>query len=1335
MAESRCDTGKVYVFILALTPFLYVFGCGVGDPCANPPTAIITADRYQLYKADGSQSKALLQAFVLDGKAPFTYLWTVKDPSGELAGELFSINDSSRVELTAGDRDGPYVAYCTVTDQRGCEATSEVVVNVGNSVGLDLTADRYGVVAGGGTLGKTVINLNLSGGAEPYDVSWLTVGPDGNIDDDRLTTDDPFAPVFESSEDVGTYILTATVVDASGVETVASIIVVVGQQLGLDVAVSRSIVLPGGGDNGKTSLLATPIGGKEPYSYDWQVIGPDGLLYTELLWDSSVRSPIFESADDSDGQYLVRCSVTDSEGTILIGSTSVFVGQQMAVDLSSDRLTLAVGNGLIPGGTGTAALLSTDLLGGRQPVSISYAATGPNGVDASNRLTDATDTGVTFTSSNTTGRYLVRVTATDANGVKATDSLVVTVGGTLGVTISAERDTVAATTGAQGRTVLTAYDVGGEPAVLYQWSVTGPNGLDQSNLLSDSTIQNPTFTGTTIAGTYSVFCVVTDSSGSVAMDVIKFSVGQPLSADVTVDRQALVAGGGVGGQAQLTTVINGGVAPYQYQWTVTADDGTQDATRLNSTVTANPVFTSTTTTGTYHLTCNISDSLGSVFTDSVEIVVSSTGGGAAGQDLSLDVSADKQTVAPGGNTASLSATVTGGITPITYSWAVTDPGGATDNSMVDSTTNQNITFTSNATLGTYRLRCTVTDAVGSTFTDSLQINVTDQFLLDLSTSISSGIPGSSATLTADRTGGSANFTYNWGAVNSASAAAGTFGTGSTGVGTASHVGADDVTNTWTAPATAISSPETYRITCTATDSQGAMFSSTVHIVIEPATPLSVEIVPNTVFILPGQSVNLSADQTGGAANYNFSWDATDSTGTSKGTFTTGSTGAGTAAQNGQPGDVTNVWTAPAAAAGTLDTYQIKVTLTDNLGDSVNYSVYVVVQSPLALNVTASDTFVTPSTAVNLLADQAGGEPDYDYSWTANSSAGAASGTFTSGSTGVGAAVVNGAAGDSTNSWSIATPGTYTINCTVTDNAGQTFTDSVTVVVTTQDGFSIDLTVDKILVRPNEQVNLLADQTGGTANYGYAWSAVNEAGASAGTFGTVNHVAQAGDVTNTWLSPFGTGAEGTYRIRCTATDASGNLFTDSVFVEVSSRAIQNLFLAPAVADTASVYGGSPLNIFASLGDPGQQISAGFVNPAHPRNIVVLITDPNNSVTGGSARITGLDARGQAITEIVTIAGSAAGSSTNVGIIPFSIVTRLDVYGLGGRSGNESVSLGVGSKFGLTGVIDAATDVLYVSEGGTVLNSGYTVDAVAGQQGITFSNAPNGARNYVVVFRAQ
>ena len=158
--------------------------------------------------------------------------------------------------------------------------------------------------------------------------------------------------------------------------------------------------------------------------------------------------------------------------------------------------------------------------------------------------------------------------------------------------------------------------------------------------------------------------------------------------------------------------------------------------------------------------------------------------------------------------------------------------------------------------------------------------------------------------------------------------------------------------------------------------------------------------------------------------------------------------------------------------------------------------------------------------------------------------------------------------------------------------------------------------------------------------------------------------------------------------------------------------------------------------AVTADPGQQILAGFTNPVHPRNVVITITDVNVSITGGTARVTGLDSRGLSRSEVITIGASTGASTSHTGVVPFATVSQIDLFNFTGLNAFvDSVSLGVGTKFGLTGKLNSASDVLYVNEAGTVLTGGYTVDATASQQGITFASAPNGVRDYVVVFRVR
>lgn len=787
-----------------LGPVSTAGGGAVGNRCRSPIAAALTTDRYQLFGADGPEGQAVLRAMPLSGRAPYTYQWYVVDPAGDRADDLLDVTDTAEPRFTAGTLNGPYDIFCTVTDASGCSFTDKIVLTVGTSVALDLTTERFGVMAGGGEFGTTTLRVNLQSGVAPHTVDWDVVGPDGLLDNARLDLTDPFNPRFISGDEVGTYVVTATVTDATRATSVESAIVLVGQHLGLDVTAARRSVLPGGGADGTVELLATPIGGSPPNSYSWEVIGPGGQNDDGLLTDTTAEAPLFESAADT-GPYLVRCTVTDGNGERMIASTAIVVGQQLALDVFADRLTLAPGGAL--GGT---AVLTADVRGGRLPVSIEWSVTGPTGEDATDLL-DATDAGtVEFTSGDEVGTYVVRCLATDADGVTVT----------------------------------------------------------------------------------------------AAMHVI---VRTALSLDVTADRVFV-------GALSETDVIN------------------------------------------------------------------------------------------------LTATPTGGEAPFSYAWTAT--GGA--------------------------------------FLDE--------------------------TPQADR---------------------------------------------------------------------------------------------------PGTS---------------------------------------------------------------------------------------------------------------------------------------------------------------TNRWYALTGGTYTVAVTLTDGAGQTVRDSIALVVSAAAGFTLDVSAARVIVSPGDLITLTGDRSGGVANFEYAWTSTNEAGASAGTFGAATQPNVPDDTANTWIAPTGTGVDGTYRIRCTATDAQGNTTTDTVMIEVSSLAVQNTFFAPAAANNTTIHGGAALTAASGNPSPGQSITAGLTNPVYPRNVTIAIFDIDNSISGGTARVIGLDARGESLTELIAIGPSVGGGSVQTGVSPFATVTQIDLYGFAGANAlADFVSAGPGTKFGLTGVLESFGDVLYVNEDGTVLTAGYTVDAQAGQQGITFAAAPDGARDYTVVFR--
>jgi hypothetical protein len=892
------------------------------------------------------------------------------------------------------------------------------------------------------------------------------------------------------------------------------------------------------------------------------------------------------------------------------------------VDVVADRLAL-------PAGAGERVTLIADVLGGQDPLDIAWSVTGPDGTADPARLSAVDSEEVSFTAGARSGSYVIRCTVTDADEFSCADSIVIAVGGTVGVTVVADKTSLVSGGAAPvGTAALSAAIHGGVAPFSYAWSVVNPSGVSEPERLDDPASASPTFASAAAVGTYAVVCTVTDAEGMQAADSVHIDVGQPLNVDVAVDNQALVGGGGVSGQAQLITTLNGGAPPYNYDWLVIGPGSTPAPARLSDTQIANPVFTSDLTTGTYRLTLTTTDALGVVFVDSVEVVVSSTGGGAPGQDLAVDISIDRRPVPPSGATAVLSATVIGGVAPVDYAWTLTEPGGATNNAMLDSTSAAVVTFTSAATLGTYRAQCTVSDAVGNQFTDSVQFNVSDSFNLDVTAAVTEIAPGGTVNLFADRTGGAADFTYTWSSFDESGAPAGTFTTGATGVGAATQVAADDVTN---------------------------------------------------------------------------------------------------------------AWTAPAAGTSSLGSYRIVVEMFDAMGNTSVDSAQVVVRNPLTLDVTANDTFVAPATVVSLLADQSGGETPYSYVWLAEDSTGAAAGAFSVGAGGAGIATQAGEAGDAVNGWSVPTSGTYTITCSVTDDAGQAMTDSVSIVVTTQQSFTLDVSSDQLFVAPGETLNLVADQTGGTAAFDYDWSAVDESGAAAGALGAASQAGLPGDAANTWTAPAGAGVDGTYRILCTVTDALGRTSGDTAHVAVSSTAMQNYFPAPVAADTDGILAETLINASAAGGAPGHEITAGLTSPSEPRNVVIVITDQNNSISSGTARVTGLNARGLTQSEVISITPSAGGTSTTTGAVPFATVTEIELYDFVGLTTfppavADRLTVGRGEKFGLTGVLAAESDVLYINEGGTVFTSGFTVDVTAGQQGVIFVTAPNGARDYIVVFQS-
>ena len=711
--------------------------CGLCMPGADTPIAFIASDADQRFTGGEPSSPISLRAVSPNGSTPFAYDWLAIGPAGGSANELLASGEGSTTQgsttqgsaphgsatqFSAAAERGLYELFSTITDSTGSVHVGRKLLRVGSVSGLDTSATHLGVVASdprvGGTDGQTLVQVNPRFGTAPYEVTWTTRSPDGGVDNGRLLAVNSLASTFTSTDKTGTYIVTAEIVDSVGAAAVESVAVIVRDRPALEVSADRISVLPRGGADGMVGLLATPIGGSEPFTYEWEIIGPDGARHNHLLWDTSVRDPIFESdasgtgvPANTRGVFVVRCAARGAFGTVLIGSTTIEVTDGISLAIYADRLTLPAAEA----GSAQATLTAT-VRGAREPLSIVWRVSGPDGKDAASRLTNSTGTETRFAPDlpgAESGSYVVRCSVSDARGRTAADALVITVGEPLSAAVSADRTSPTIRGNAGFDSVrLKVRASGGTAPYAYQWFVQDPGDRRRllGGLLGSFATANPTFSADTRLGPHTAWCVVTDADGTVAADGVTLNVGQPLNVEVAIDKPALGGlspRGGVGGQGRLFGRAQGGAPPYTYNWEVVDANGVTDRSILSAASVADPIFTSTQDEGTYRATLTVTDALGAVFTDGVDVVVqepapveanSGVGGG-----LRVEISTDRRRLQPIVGVATLQVDAIGGVEPISFEWEVINDNGAGEAERLDVTTGAQVTFTAGALEGRYRV--------------------------------------------------------------------------------------------------------------------------------------------------------------------------------------------------------------------------------------------------------------------------------------------------------------------------------------------------------------------------------------------------------------------------------------------------------------------------------------------------------------------------------------------------------------------------------------------------------------------------------------------------------
>ena len=535
-----------------------------------------------------------LSATANGGVPPYNYAWS----SGQTGPAVFGVG-AGTYTVTVTDQMGSTTGSVTLNQPSALQAQANSTgTNCSNAGGVDASATggvgSYSYTWSNGATTKTQSGLSSglycvtvtdANGCEAASCTGVT-GPlmvdvttfdsrcafacDGSANAIVSGGTGPYTYIWNTGGTTptisplppGTY--TVTVTDANGCMTTGTGIVSEPPPVILDINTRNPSCANGNG--GEISVSST--GGVGPYSYLWNTGQTTGTI-----------------SNLSAGTYVLN--VTDANGCVK-DSTIVLTGGSINLIVNSSDVTCGGSN------DGSATAFAS---GGRDPYTYAWS-NGSNG---------------TFIGNLAPGTYTV--TATDADGCSATNSVTVADGGS-GLNLNFTSNDESCTGSNDGSASVSA--TGGSGNYTYSWS----NGMRTGSI------------GNLAPGSYSV--TVDDGTGCSSTGSVVVNAGNAISVSTTsVD---IPCGGGALGSATANPT---GTAPFSYAWS--NGGNTQTVSNLAA--------------GNYSVT--VTDANGCTATSSVTVTEDS---GITVNVTSTDV------MCLGDNNGSATAIAAGG-SGVTYSWS------------------------------------------------------------------------------------------------------------------------------------------------------------------------------------------------------------------------------------------------------------------------------------------------------------------------------------------------------------------------------------------------------------------------------------------------------------------------------------------------------------------------------------------------------------------------------------------------------------------------------------------------------------------------------------------
>jgi len=297
----------------------------------------------------------------------------------------------------------------------GCGGSSDTRSQAKSSTSgeYDLNVQITAPVNGAVLTGSSDVTFTAisSGGTGTITVTWQIVGP---TTQNTATGDSPTLTFLES----GIHLVTVTGTDSRGITGTDSITVNISTGTGTATALNVSITSPINGAtvtfvDGTASVTFTAIsdGGTGDVTLTWQIVGPN----TSNTATGATPTVTFLET----GVHTITVTGTDSTGATNSETITITVAA-LSVEITSpaDGDTITIDQTSVPGTYDVT--FTAEVSGGTSTVTLTWETQGPTGANS------ATGNNVTITFFET-GSHTITVTATDLNGISATDTITITI--------------------------------------------------------------------------------------------------------------------------------------------------------------------------------------------------------------------------------------------------------------------------------------------------------------------------------------------------------------------------------------------------------------------------------------------------------------------------------------------------------------------------------------------------------------------------------------------------------------------------------------------------------------------------------------------------------------------------------------------------------------------------------------------------------------------------------------------------------------------------------------------------------------------------------------------